>query len=614
MRPLAARVSISAVIVALYLCPWVAGRMLAAFLVVGALPGLTLLVRRQPGDRLGPGIALALSPHLFAAIVLTGLLAGGGVSASAALGFAFWTLTWVASGAAPATPVFRSRPVWAAAVVVAVAGFCWLAPALSGPEWRLIDANGFNIAVAARISREGFPVVDPWFTPLRPDVSYAWHAAVAAVAACTGAGVQTAAAMVNVAALAGFGAAFFSVSGLFARRLWPRVLALVVALFAVTGREGLGAASPGVLVAGPVCELIGLIAAARQGWWSRRLAVAWTAVFPALILADVPTGLLVLAVTLAGLGFQHAIRAHPEKGGPQYATLMGLALAGSAVTIPYLITAMPNGGPPVDLGWQGSGAFSWHLVGVMLLAAPFLGWQPRRDDPPPGEREIVTGRLYAGFSFAAAGMLYAWWLGMIVVGLFVSVRGDAVFTWLLFVPIAVFAAGGLERLWQTRGGRALAIVLVIVCVVTPANIDAIERATSKRDRPEISEHERAVYHWIEQSSPRDAVFFDLDDIVRIPALGGRDLYWGSEAGARLRSYKNDELVARRRMRDAVFSDSGISMAQARTLQALRRRVFLVYRSRPDDLYDASQIFRDRSAYEGRFATPSISVYEIELSP
>lgn len=612
MRSIAVRIVMAAVIAALSLAPWAPGRALAALVLAGALPGLCLI--RTGGDRIGSGIALALSPHLFAATVLIGLATGAGAGAAAALGLAFWTIAYAGGGTAPSLRFRGSRPAWIAAAAIALAGLCWLGPALAGPGWRLAGDDGFNIAVASRISRAGLPVVDPWFTPLRPDVSFAWHALVAAVAAGTGAGVQTAAVIVNLVALAGFGAAFFGVSGLFVRRPWPRLLALVVALFAVTGGEGFGVASPSVLVPAPLCVLLGLVAAARMGWWGRRLAIAWTAVFPALILSDVPTGLLALAVTVGMLGFQHAIRAHPEKGGPEYATLLGLALAGSAVTIPYVVGAMPNGGPPLDVGWQGSGSFSWHLLGVMLLAAPFLRWQARRDQAATGGSELVTGRFYAGFSFAAAGMLCAWWLGVVVLALFVSVRGDAAFAWLLFLPVALFAAGGLERLWRTRGGRALAVLLVFMCVATPANVDVIEDAFSGGGRPEISEHERAVYHWIAQSSPEDAVFFEFDDMVRVPALARRDLYWGSQAGAHLRSYSTDELVARRRMRDAVCSDRGISMAQARTLRALGRRVFLVYRSRPDDLYDASQIFRDRPAYEGRFATPTVSVYEIQLSP
>jgi hypothetical protein len=203
---------------------------------------------------------------------------------------------------------------------------------------------------------------------------------------------------------------------------------------------------------------------------------------------------------------------------------------------------------------------------------------------------------------------------VLVLSFFVGVRGEPVFTWLLFIPIALFAAGGLERMWNTRGGRVLAVVLVLMSICTPANISSLEDAFTATGHTEISEHERAVYDWIARSAPADAVFFEFDDRVRVPALGARDQYWGSEAGAKLRSYDNDEMVARRRMRDAVCSDRGISMEQARLLRELGRRVFLVYRSRPDDLYDASQIFRNRPAYEGRFATPTISVYELQLNP
>jgi hypothetical protein len=74
------------------------------------------------------------------------------------------------------------------------------------------------------------------------------------------------------------------------------------------------------------------------------------------------------------------------------------------------------------------------------------------------------------------------------------------------------------------------------------------------------------------------------------------------------------MVSRRRIRDAICSERGISMEQARALQAMGRPIYLVYRSRPDDLYNASEIFEGRPAYEGRFATPTISVYELQLTP
>jgi hypothetical protein len=341
-------------------------------------------------------------------MVLVGLMTPPGMAAAAALGLGYWATAYAFRGATPSREHLRpSRLALLSTGTIAAAGVFWIAPALPDAGWVFRGDDGLSAAIAGRLLRNGLPIIDPWFTPLRLDVSYAYHAVVAAIASSTGAGVGNAAIVVNLAALAGFGAAFVAITGLFARRLWPRVLALVVALFAVNGLEGFSVVSPAALVPGPVCVLIGLMAAARMGWWSRRHGIAWTLVFPALLLVDVPAGLIVLAVTLSTLGFQHVIRAHPEKGGPEYASLTGLALAGSAPTIPYLWYAMPNGGPPLDFGWQGTSAFSMHLIGPILIATAFMRWQPRRDDPPPGEREIVTGRLYAGFSFAAAGLLLA---------------------------------------------------------------------------------------------------------------------------------------------------------------------------------------------------------------
>jgi len=615
MPALAARIVVSAATAGLLLVPWMPARILGTLVVIGLLPGLATLGRPRRGDRTGLGITIALAPHFFAAAVVLGLVVGAGIEMAAWLATGFWLVVFITRGDWPVRKKRPSTLTLLSLLVIAAAGVVWIGPVLAGGGWQPRSESWFNAAVAARLLRDGLPLLDPYFTPLRLDAAYAYHAAVAAASSLSGAGVPGGAIVLNLAALFGFGAGFGALTGLFARRLWPRVLALVLALLAMNGLDVFGAANPAALAPGPLCVLLGLMVAARRGWWDRRLAIAWTLVFPALLLVHIPLGLVVLAVTLSTLGFLHVIRAHPEPGGPAYATLIGLALAGAIATAPYLWSAMPHGGPPVRFGWYGpAAAASMSLIGLLLLAIPFARWQARSDTPPPGQPEIVTGRLYAGFSFAAAGLLWSWLMGMVVLSFFVSVPTGSLFAWLLFLPLAVFATGGLERLWSSLGGRALALILVALAIATPGSVVALRGAFAQANPLEITEHEQAVYQWIQRSAPQEAVFFEHDDVVRVPLMGVRDQYWGDEHSARLRRYSNYELVVRRRMRDAIFSDRGISMEQARVLRALGRPIYVVYRSRPDDLYDASQMFRERPAYEGRFATPTISVYELQLNP
>ena len=92
----------------------------------------------------------------------------------------------------------------------------------------------------------------------------------------------------------------------------------------------------------------------------------------------------------------------------------------------------------------------------------------------------------------------------------------------------------------------------------------------------ISDDERAAYQWIETNTPRDAVFIEDDDIVRVPVLADRDDYWGTEAYARNWGYPAGEMSARRRtVRDHVFSAEGLSDADVARLKTLGRPVFVI---------------------------------------
>jgi hypothetical protein len=528
MRPLAGRVVVSAATAGLLLTPWMPARILGTLLVVGLLPGLAALGRPRLGDRTGPGIAMALSPHLFAAVVLLGMLAVNDAATAARLASGFWLMTFTIRGDWPIRARVPLAPALLSLCVVAAAALAWIGPALAGKGWLLRGDSWFNTAVTVRLVRDGLPLLDPYFSPLRLDAAYAYHALAGATSSLVRTGVPGATAILNLIALSGFGAALFVLIGLFAWRLWPRVLAMALGLFAANWLSVFAAASPIVLTLGPLCALLALMALARNGWWERRLAVAWSLVFPALLMMHVPLGLVALTLTLTALGFLHVIRAHPEAGGPEYATLIGLALAGAAASSPCLIAAMPEGGLP--LRFRVSGPTGWiHLIMPILLATSFLRWQPRRDTPPPGEQEIVTGRLYAGFSLAAAGVLWSWVLGALVLSFFVGTTAGPLPIWLLFLPLVAFASGGIERIWNSRGGKALALVMVAAAIATPPGVTTLREAFTGADGLEISEHEQAVYGWIQRSAPADALFFEYEDAVWIPVLGARDQYWGERA-------------------------------------------------------------------------------------
>ncbi|HEX6789762.1 MAG TPA: hypothetical protein VF247_00500 [Candidatus Krumholzibacteria bacterium] len=135
-----------------------------------------------------------------------------------------------------------------------------------------------------------------------------------------------------------------------------------------------------------------------------------------------------------------------------------------------------------------------------------------------------------------------------------------------------------------------------------------------RDRSEIaiSDEERGVYQWIAKGTARDAVFIEEGDMVRVPVLGNRDLYWGTETYARQFGYDAAEIAARRELRDRVFSESGITDADVARLRALGRPVFVIYRQKPDDLIDAPERFEHTKQLHGKFATGSVAVWEVRM--
>ena len=127
---------------------------------------------------------------------------------------------------------------------------------------------------------------------------------------------------------------------------------------------------------------------------------------------------------------------------------------------------------------------------------------------------------------------------------------------------------------------------------------------------DVSDSERALYKWMEKSTPPNAVVLEDDDNVRVPVLASRDVYWGTESYARNWAYPHDEMLERKRVRDAVFSQRGPTDVDLLRLRALERPVYVIYRLHPDDMIDAHERFENDRRFRGRFATREIAVWEV----
>jgi hypothetical protein len=208
-----------------------------------------------------------------------------------------------------------------------------------------------------------------------------------------------------------------------------------------------------------------------------------------------------------------------------------------------------------------------------------------------------------------------WILGVTSIALVVDLptTNETKFSFLLFIPLAALAVGGLNQLWHSRRGRIFAIAIVAASIL-PLNAIYYYHAFRDTTAFEVTEDEEEMYEWIRNAVPRTAIFFEENDVVRIPVLAGRDQYWGTEAYAYNWGYHPAEIITRRGIRDAIYSGRELNDYEKKTLRALNRRIYVVYRVKPDDLINATERFKGQPAFKGRYGTPRIAVWELSLEP
>jgi len=668
------RGALAALLLALIAIPFAPARVVGTLLVAGFLPGAVIAGRASPGLAGWLGLSAALSPVLFGAVVLAAIALGVPSGSAAWAAAVVWAVAFAAGGTAraPASPTERRITLALVAMfAVAVALALWLP--LTDLWWRVRGDSWFHAAVYHRLASHGLPLVDPYFSPLRLQYMYFYHAILVGVAGLARLDPFHAMIATNALALAGCLAAFDWLASFFSRRLWPRALGAALLVFGMNGLffvfypirlarslvgETAGAellhtffpwSPPGrgtatallsvegnqyffldkfmlgtafSLALGLVCILLALLVAARVGRWRRSLDWAWAVALAGLLHLHVVIGMAAWVATVGLLALLLLIRSHSDEGGPSYERLLWLALVALAASAPYLYTVLPRGGGPdsVRLALQPRhllGLFS-DVLPALVLAVPFLRWSVRRSEVAAGPRRadpdtILTGRLYSDFSLSATGMVLFWFLGVLAAAVIVDLpaNNETKFSYLLYIPAAAFAVGGLERMGQSARTRLVALVLVLASTV-PLNAIYFYQVARDPSTFPLTDDERAAYAWIARATPRDAIFIEEDDIVRIPVLAGRDQYWGTEAYALNWGYPGDEIRRRREIRDAVFARDGITEAYAQELAALGRPVYVVYRRQEDALIDANERFVGNERYVGHFATSRIAVFELKL--
>jgi hypothetical protein len=320
-----------------------------------------------------------------------------------------------------------------------------------------------------------------------------------------------------------------------------------------------------------------VLLSARRGAWSVRHDVALFLCTVGALLLHPVTGMTIAAVTAAVLLLLLIVRSQTARGGPSYARLLAWLLAGVAAAIPYLRTLAPEhggGAPLASFSFQPG--FAIGLIADIVPALVLALWFFHRAADHTDTADVFGARPVASITLSGSGLLGVWFIFMLWVGLTVdlSANNENKFSFFLWLPLCVLATGCFERAWEWRS-RRYAALLVLASAALPLHMLYFHHAVRDKSTLAISADESAAYAWIKANMPRDAVFIEADDAVRIPVLADRDDYWGTELYARNWNYPTGEMFARHAIRDHAFSPGGLTSADVARLRALGRPVFVI---------------------------------------
>lgn len=657
------RLAVAGLPFAMLALPVPGSRVIGSLILVGALPGLALTAR-SPSRRFA-GVALASSPILFGFVTLA--LAASSIHPYVAgrCAAVFWAALFVALPRRRHPRRTSWRVIAGLTLVAAAAAVLAFTLPLSEVWWHVRQDSWFHAAVFERLVHHGFPLVDPYFTPLRLQYAYFYHVVLAGMAGLSGLGPFHAMIAVNALALVGCVAAFDTLGRAFSTRAAPRLMGAVLLLFGLNGwfflfyplrlaRVAFGATrgasllphffpwSPlGVdtaarllsiegnqvlfldkfmvgtalsLTFGLVSVTLALLVSARRGAWSGWHDLVWTLALTGIVYTHPVVGLAVLAATLAVLAL---LAVTPSGGAPAPVRLIALALLSFAAAVPYLYSVMPRGGGGASFGVALRPGYLAGLASDVLPALALgavMFWRDRGHDGVRGGEGGLMGRVMIQRKLTTTGVLVAWAIAAALIAAFVNLptTNETKFAFPLYIVLAAFAVGGIDRLWDGARGRAAVVVLVATCAV-PLNAIYYYHAFHDPTSFVETDAERALYAWIDRSTPLDAVFIEDDDIVRVPVLASRDQYWGTAAYARNWEYPAATVRTRRAIRDAVFGEHGLAPDQIEALRALDRPVYVVCRGVAGEHRRCFERLQRDPLFIERFADGGVAVFQIRLA-
>ena len=640
--------------------PVTALRVIGFLLVAGLLPGVALAARSRFRLSATIGLGTALSPVVFGIAALVAMWTGVNAHSAAwiavAVSLALFVCCWRPGKPDTAEPTDYRALVAITILIVIAAVMCFALP-LAKLWWRARDDSWFHAAVTNKLLRDGVPPADPYFAGLRLQYMYFYHVILGACASLTRIDALHAMIVVNAIALVSCASAFHALARMFSPRRGPRVAGTALWLFGMNGwfylfyvlrlGRALGGDSRGAtalkqffpwspnghatamsllsvegnqfmfldkfmlgtafsLTFSLAASILFLLLTARRGQWSiRHDLVLFLAVAGAMLLHPV-TGITIAAVTTAVLALLLLVRSQTARGGPSYGRILLCLAAGFAASVPYVRSVAPaggSGGAMASLAFQPS--FAVGLFADILPALVLALWFLRRPADHTDSPDLLGARPVDSLTLSGSGLVCVWFIFMLLVALIVDlpVNNETKFAFFAWLPLCALATGCFERVWDWRSRRYAAVLLLLSATV-PLNMLYFHHAVRDRSVLDLGPGESAAYEWIKRNAPRNAVFIEAGDRVRVPVLGDRDDYWGTEAYARNWGYPVAEMSARRALRDHMFQGGGPTEDDVLQLRVLGRPVYVIAA--------ANEQLRHNAHLRGLFTTSQVTVWEVVM--
>jgi len=183
--------------------------------------------------------------------------------------------------------------------------------------------------------------------------------------------------------------------------------------------------------------------------------------------------------------------------------------------------------------------------------------------------------------------LAAWTTGMVAFALVVHLPewNESKFVWQVFAPLAILGGAGLPALlaaWRARLGRFAAAALVVFVFVLPAALllrgFLLDRSGATAPETLRAPGEKALYRWVREATPIDAVFVDDGSRDLLLVEGRRRLLVGTPYAAERAAFPREALLRRRAVSADLYGPRPDLPADGAFLDSLAGPAYVLYRA------------------------------------